>query len=223
MTNKKIEFPCCVGIEALSFEEVKEMERVFLENGMTEYESVTEDYVNCYSYYGIDQHKDTVFYDDSTSFAPVFKEPRSVKFYSYEDIMSFDKSEDDEWIEWNGGECPLPNGTVVNLKLRSGGVLNNQKCEEWGWGAGGCYDCLVAYKVVETPSAKPQQALNDSPCDDTRVNESVSEESTEGFSNITVKHVQTVQISVKGYGVIEITMNEAKHLLDELYNILTPE
>ena len=23
-----------------------------------------------------------------------------------------------KWIEWKGGECPVPEGTVVNIKLR---------------------------------------------------------------------------------------------------------
>lgn len=217
MTNK-IKFPCCVIIKALSFEEVKDIERVFLENNANKYVSVPVWYSGGYIHYGVDQLGDTMFYNKVSSYSEE-GDRQSVKIYSYEEVMSFSKHKDNEWIKWNGGRCPLPDGTVVNLKIRNEDVFNNQRCEEWRWDKDGDCDDIVAYKVIEAPSTKPQQALNDSPCDDTHANESVSEENTEGFSNITVKHIQTVQISVKGYGVIEVTMNEAKHLLDELCTI----
>ena len=33
---------------------------------------------------------------------------------------------DDNWIEWNGGECRVPKGTMVDVKLRSGAEFGNQ-------------------------------------------------------------------------------------------------
>jgi hypothetical protein len=35
-----------------------------------------------------------------------------------------------KYIEWNGGECPVPNGTMVDIKLRGGKVFERQMA--WG-------------------------------------------------------------------------------------------
>jgi hypothetical protein len=38
------------------------------------------------------------------------------------------------WIEWHGGECPLPAGTWFEYRLRSGGTgaaLNNPTAWDW--------------------------------------------------------------------------------------------
>jgi hypothetical protein len=35
-----------------------------------------------------------------------------------------------KYIDWNGGECPVPNGTLVDIKLRGGKVFERQMA--WG-------------------------------------------------------------------------------------------
>lgn len=37
------------------------------------------------------------------------------------------------WIEWGGGECPVPPGTIVDVRYRSGQV-EKSACA-WGWGS----------------------------------------------------------------------------------------
>lgn len=39
----------------------------------------------------------------------------------------------DGWIEWEGGECPVPRGTIVDVRYRSGQV-EKSACA-WGWGS----------------------------------------------------------------------------------------
>lgn len=31
-----------------------------------------------------------------------------------------------EWIKWNGGECPVANGTLVDVEHRDGDIIYNQ-------------------------------------------------------------------------------------------------
>jgi hypothetical protein len=64
---------------------------------------------------------------------------------------------DDGWIEWNGGNCPVPNDAHVEVKLRgSSSSFDTGKGGEWGWRidpekpSGGD---IVAYRL--TPSTQP--------------------------------------------------------------------
>lgn len=58
--------------------------------------------------------------------------------------------EDDGWIEWNGGECPVPGPTKVQVKVGMGteisGVL---PARDWCWKHDGNLKDIIAYKVVE--------------------------------------------------------------------------
>lgn len=42
--------------------------------------------------------------------------------------------DDTQWIEWGGGDCPVPHGTKLDLRLH--GVSKNIECddpEDWSW------------------------------------------------------------------------------------------
>ena len=62
---------------------------------------------------------------------------------------------DDGWIQWNGGDCPVPEGTVVDIKQRDGDIQQGQVVGEGSWVEPLCWrddDCMgdiVAYKVVQ--------------------------------------------------------------------------
>lgn len=61
------------------------------------------------------------------------------------------------WIEWDGGECPLPDDTRVKLRTRNGVEhrlpvhAGNQR---WGHG-GGQYD-IIAYRPILDADTKPE-------------------------------------------------------------------
>lgn len=40
---------------------------------------------------------------------------------------------DDGWIEWEGGECPVPRGTRVDIEFRNGQVHKNLLASSWSW------------------------------------------------------------------------------------------
>lgn len=59
-----------------------------------------------------------------------------------------------EWIEWPGGECPLPPNTPVDVQFRCGETTESDAVEasEWDWthgtGRNGEYD-IIAYRIRE--------------------------------------------------------------------------
>lgn len=56
--------------------------------------------------------------------------------------------DDDDWIEWNGGKCPVPGDTVVQVKLRDNLKGTNHACR-YRWTRIGNYDDIIAYRVVK--------------------------------------------------------------------------
>lgn len=69
-----------------------------------------------------------------------------------------------EWIEWNGGECPVPPNVAVDVKFRRG----KTEVDDAGLFYWGCdirdpivaYRSLVAKPAVGTEPASPQKALD---------------------------------------------------------------
>ncbi len=67
-----------------------------------------------------------------------------------------------DWIEWNGGACPVPSDTLVDVKvekkLDSGmsviHLLGSQIANSLGWDHGACIRDIVAYRVVSRPVAE---------------------------------------------------------------------
>lgn len=42
-------------------------------------------------------------------------------------------AESDDWIEWFGGECPVPMDTIVDVKFRSGETRHSTPARMWRW------------------------------------------------------------------------------------------
>lgn len=58
-----------------------------------------------------------------------------------------------EWIEWNGGECPVGPDVTVAVKLR---FLDHddrdiRRAIDWRWDNTGMSSDIVAYKIVSEP------------------------------------------------------------------------
>lgn len=51
-----------------------------------------------------------------------------------------------EWIEWNGGECPLPDGTVHQVRFRNGSADEGRQPETWHWNHDDCISYIIAYR-----------------------------------------------------------------------------
>jgi hypothetical protein len=62
----------------------------------------------------------------------------------------------DAWIEWEGGECPVPPNRVVDVKIRSGEIFYGPAFSyAWTHGGNGRRD-IVAYKLKDSrPAPEP--------------------------------------------------------------------
>ncbi|SFI15220.1 hypothetical protein [Albimonas pacifica] len=65
--------------------------------------------------------------------------------------------EEDGWIPWEGGECPVPPETLVQIRCRSAGPPSEgediAEAANWFWGRGrkpAFYD-LIAYRLHKEP------------------------------------------------------------------------
>ena len=66
-----------------------------------------------------------------------------------------------EWIEWNGGECPLPDGAAHEVQFRDGGRSEHSIPEIRFWQHDGDGCDIVAYRYqlpdyAETPEEKEE-------------------------------------------------------------------
>ncbi len=66
---------------------------------------------------------------------------------------------DDGWIEWRGGECPVSDKTLVEVKYRYGELkeANLAECYEWnhGWhDRPTTYADIIAYRVIENDGSE---------------------------------------------------------------------
>lgn len=59
-----------------------------------------------------------------------------------------------EWIEWNGGKCPVDGKTVVEARLRGGEITAAKSARSFGWENEYLSFDIVAYRVIE--EAKPE-------------------------------------------------------------------
>ena len=66
----------------------------------------------------------------------------------------------DPWIKWNGGECPVPLDTIVEVKLRCGGLELSGLAKTYYWrGVGGDADIVEYCIVTEQPDLEAAEQL----------------------------------------------------------------
>ena len=64
------------------------------------------------------------------------------------------------WIDWNGGECPVPPDTRVLVKLRSGSVLGPGRASIYRWVHLDSHSDIVKYSAVtEQPDLDAAEKL----------------------------------------------------------------
>lgn len=64
-----------------------------------------------------------------------------------------------EWIEWNGGKCPVASDTLVEVRWRDGDVGFVSRADALCWTAGSGAFIISAYRVVE--EVEPQPAVTE--------------------------------------------------------------
>lgn len=59
----------------------------------------------------------------------------------------------DGWIEWGGGNCPVPENSRVDIKFRDGDIGLEQG-PNWDWSHLGYRSDIIAYRII------PEQPTN---------------------------------------------------------------
>lgn len=59
----------------------------------------------------------------------------------------------DGWIEWAGGECPVPKNALVDVKLRNNGVDECSRADNWQWKHFGNHTDIIAYRLHQPQDA----------------------------------------------------------------------
>lgn len=53
-----------------------------------------------------------------------------------------------EWIDWQGGECPVAGDARVDVRMRRGALYANERADFWDWARWGHDYDIVSYRVV---------------------------------------------------------------------------
>ena len=59
------------------------------------------------------------------------------------------QAEDDGWIEWNGGDCPVPPRAEIKLGFRDGFEGSSTSPDDLRWDHAGSNGDIIAYKVIK--------------------------------------------------------------------------
>ena len=63
------------------------------------------------------------------------------------------QADEDGWIPWSGGECPIPEGMAFDLRFRDGAKLiaasSTWSATDWGWSLDSRPYDIIAYRIVK--------------------------------------------------------------------------
>lgn len=54
-----------------------------------------------------------------------------------------------DWIEWSGGECPVPDDTIIDVQFRNEVKCKGFSASRWAWEHIDEPSDIVAYRVVK--------------------------------------------------------------------------
>ncbi len=71
-------------------------------------------------------------------------------------------AQDDGWLPWNGGECPVGGDTLVDVGFKDGDTNLRQSGGDWEWYHDGRDDDIIKYRIVsESAAFRATGSLND--------------------------------------------------------------
>lgn len=90
------------------------------------------------------------------------------------------KTDTDGWIEWSGGKCPVPSGTLVDVKHRGGEVYQNKPAlgdNNVRWSHVGSRGDIIAYRLHQ-----PQQVGHTEAEQEADLNECIGQAPVTGWN-----------------------------------------
>ena len=63
------------------------------------------------------------------------------------------QADEDGWIPWSGGKCPIPEGMAFDLQFRDGAKLiaasSTWPATDWGWNLDSSPYDIIAYRIAK--------------------------------------------------------------------------
>ena len=125
--------------------------------------------------------------EDDGSNRPLFQEQNSdLVQYVYLNQVKKITTANDDWITWSGGKCPVPKGTLVDVKHRSGDYyFNRSACENErvkSWDHSDHIGDIIAYRLSDSGIAGSSEKENDAEPEDVKL----TTDNTDAFIIVTL-------------------------------------
>ncbi|MFU2368480.1 MAG: hypothetical protein ACM685_22895 [Enterobacteriaceae bacterium] len=82
----------------------------------------------------------------------------------------------DGWIEWGGGECPVSDNAMVDVRYRDGQIHKAQRADYYEWGHGYAHFVTTSAEIIAYRLHQPQEAEQAEADDETDLNECIGQD-----------------------------------------------
>ena len=91
-------------------------------------------------------------------------------------------AKNDGWIEWGGGECPVSDSTIVEVRYRNGEVKDAAPADFYEWGHGRPHFATTGLDIIAYRLHQPQEVEQDKADDEADLNECIGQDAAPVWS-----------------------------------------
>lgn len=81
----------------------------------------------------------------------------------------------DGWIDWPGGECPISDSTMVDVRYRDGSIHKAQRADSYEWGHGYAHFVTTGADIIAYRLHQPQEAEQTEADDEADLNDCIGQ------------------------------------------------
>lgn len=85
-------------------------------------------------------------------------------------------AKNDGWIEWGGGECPVSDNAMVDVRYRDGQIHKAQLADSYEWGHGYAHFVTTSADIIAYRLHQPQEVAQTKEDDEADLNECISQD-----------------------------------------------
>ncbi|AGN34071.1 hypothetical protein FDI66_gp24 [Aeromonas phage pIS4-A] len=87
-------------------------------------------------------------------------------------------AKNDGWIDWGGGECPVSDNAMVDVRYRDGQIHKAQRADSYEWGHGYAHFVTTSADIIAYRLHQPQEAAQTKEDDEADLNECIGQDAT---------------------------------------------
>lgn len=81
-----------------------------------------------------------------------------------------------DWIDWPGGECPISDSTMVDVRYRDGSIHKAQRADSYEWGHGYAHFVTTGADIIAYRLHQPQEAEQAKADDEADLNDCIGQD-----------------------------------------------